>query len=196
MDLDRLRKLYPEFSNRELAKVFDRSVSTIQTWACRLKLSKSDAFWRSNDSGRYMPGNVPANKGIKGTHFSPATEFKPGQTPLNVKPVGSITVRNNYKRGTKYCYIKLSEHEWVMYHVHLWIQANGSVPAGYILVFKDRDSLNVVLDNIEPITMEENMQRNRNSIKLAESMRIIWKAEKLRVRNGQPQKTKLRVSSL
>jgi len=196
MDLNRLRKLYPEFNNKELAGIFNQSVSSIQAWACKLKLNKSDAFWRSKDSGRFKPGHTPANKGIKGTHFSPGTEFGPGHVPANVKPVGSITIRNNYKRGTKYYYIKLSEHKWIIYHVHLWTQANGPVPAGHILVFKDRDSLNIVLKNVEPITMKENAHRNRNSTKAAESMRITWRAEKLRIKYGRLQKTRLRVGSL
>lgn len=196
MDLARLRKLYPEFSNKELSEMLGRSVSTIQGWACKLGLKKSDIFYASKFSSRFKEGHVPVNKDIKGTHFSPATEFKPGHVSANTKLAGSITVRNNYRRGTRYCYIKLPEDEWAMYHVHLWTQANGSVPAGHILVFKDKDSLNVVLKNIELITRKENARRNRNSTKTAESLRIIWRAERLRVKHGQPQKTRLRVSSL
>jgi hypothetical protein len=32
---------------------------------------------------RFKPGNVPHNKGVKGLHYSPATEFKKGNRTWN-----------------------------------------------------------------------------------------------------------------
>ena len=45
-------------------------------------------------------------------------------------------------------------------HQHLWENANGKIPKSHCLWFKDGDSLNCCLDNLELITREVNMYRN------------------------------------
>ncbi|MNN30638.1 hypothetical protein D3C81_1442920 [compost metagenome] len=42
----------------------------------------------------------------------------------------------------------------------LWEQHHGQVPAGLILVFRDRNKQNIQLDNLELITRAENCRRN------------------------------------
>ena len=56
--------------------------------------------------------------------------------------------------------IKDGSRSWRALHVILWEDAHGRVPPGHCLRFRDGDSLNVDLDNIELITRAENMRRN------------------------------------
>jgi hypothetical protein len=45
-------------------------------------------------------------------------------------------------------------------HVILWEDANGPVPPGFALCFKDRDKLNVELANLELISRADLCRRN------------------------------------
>jgi hypothetical protein len=52
--------------------------------------------------------------------------------------------------------------EMVSYSNHVWEEANGPVPAGYIVAFIDGDPLNCELGNLRLLTRAENIARNRN----------------------------------
>lgn len=126
---------------------------------------------RKRDS-RIKPGTTPPNKGKKQTDYmtpeqiarTVKTRFKKGTIPPNTAPAdGVIRIRRDaMKDGTvkKYKWIRISIGKWKMYHVFLWEQSNGPVPTGYIIVFKDGDSMNTVVDNLEMISLAENMKRN------------------------------------
>jgi hypothetical protein len=53
---------------------------------------------------------------------------------------------------------------WVPVHRKLWIEANGPVPSGHVVRFKDGLKTTVLeeitLDRIECITLAENLKRN------------------------------------
>jgi len=121
---------------------------------------------------RRKKGDVPQNKGLKQSDYmsaemierTKATRFKKGQLPHNAVGFndGDITVRYSHKKRNNppYKWIRLSLGKWRVYHVHLWEQVNGPTPKGSIIVFKDRNTMNTVIDNLECITLEENMLRN------------------------------------
>lgn len=113
------------------------------------------------------------------------TQFKKGQLPYNTKYDGCITVRSD-----GYKYIRLAMNKWVLYHRYVWEQAYGPIPPGMILVFKDRNPLNCDLGNLELITRSENLRRNSNRKKAAESIRRTWQRDAMRVKYGLPPKTK------
>jgi hypothetical protein len=48
-----------------------------------------------------------------------------------------------------------------MKHRLIWEQAYGPMPKGTIIIFKDKNRRNFALDNLEAITLKENMERNR-----------------------------------
>lgn len=119
---------------------------------------------------QFKKGHRPKNKGMRQEDYmSPeaiektkATRFKKNRKSDNELPVGSITIRSDCKAKSdrKYKFIKVSEEKWEMLHKHLWEQKNGKVPSGYCLWFKDGNSLNADLKNIELITRAENLNRN------------------------------------
>ena len=45
-------------------------------------------------------------------------------------------------------------------HILIWKQANGPVPDGHNIVFRDGDTQNCVLENLECISNAELMHRN------------------------------------
>lgn len=105
-------------------------------------------------TGRFSKGHVPLNKGRKGI-CAPGCEktwFPKGNAPHNHKPVGTESVRCNYKRGQKYVHVKVAEpNRWRMKHVVVWEQHNGPVPKGKIIIFADGDTLNCEIDNLRLI---------------------------------------------
>lgn len=55
-----------------------------------------------------------------------------------------------------YLNIKIGR-KWVSYHRHLWEQAHGPIPAGLILAFKNGNTMDCRLDNLELLTRAENL---------------------------------------
>lgn len=123
---------------------------------------------RKSDSKR-KPGCKPFNKGLKQSDFmtkegierTVATRFKKGGLPHNSVGVkdGDISIRKDTS-GSVYKWIRVSLGYWKMYPVYLWEQTHGEIPPGHIVVFKDKNSLNTVIENLECITREELMLRN------------------------------------
>ena len=56
--------------------------------------------------------------------------------------------------------MRISLGKWIPKHVLLWQQAHGPVPKGYNIVFRDGNTLNCTLENLECISNAELMQRN------------------------------------
>ncbi len=114
-------------------------------------------------SYRFKKGHTPANKGKKMppevyAKLAP-NMFKKGQTPHNAKYDGAITKRRDGS-GREYAYIRLRENVWEPYHRVIWEQEHGTIPDGHVVAFKDGNTGNCCLDNLELIPMAENMQRN------------------------------------
>lgn len=119
--------------------------------------------------GRIKKGSVPPNKGMKPEEYMSseshermkATQFKAGHKPHNTKEEKrGVIVSRKDKNGMYYKFIKISDGDWRLYHRMLWEETNGKIPEGHLLVFKDGDTNNVVLENLELITKTENMYRN------------------------------------
>ena len=145
--------------------------------------------------GRFEKGHIPWNKGLKGFRPSKETEFKKGHLPVNTKYNGCLSLRKK-DNGEKYYYIRISQAKWVLYQRHLWEQEYGKIPEGMLIAFKDGNQLNCVLENLEIISRIENLKRNENRKKMAESMKALWDIEKLRVKYYRPQRTKLNVGNI
>ena len=147
------------------------------------------------NKGRFCKGHVAWNKGIKGLHHSPATEFKAGHLPANTKYDGCLSLRKK-QNGERYYYIRISQAKWVLYQRYIWELKYGKIPKGMIIAFKDKNVLNCKLENLEMISRIENLKRNLNREKMSETMKATWYIEKLRVKYLRPQQTKLRVGNI
>lgn len=108
---------------------------------------------------RFVKGQEPANKGKRieefmtadGIRRSSQTRFKKGQLPHNTKPIGYERIDEN-----GYVYIKVSmEHKMVLKHRYVWEQANGPIPDGHNIAFRDGNRQNCDLSNLYLISREE-----------------------------------------
>lgn len=119
-------------------------------------------------TGYFKKGCCPY-KPQPGTHAQGCekTWFKPGCTPHNLKPIG-------YERVTQDGYIEVKvrmkksrpncNDNFVPKHRLIWEQANGPLPPGYVVIFKDGNKRNFALDNLAAITKKERLDMNRHDL--------------------------------
>ena len=175
--LEELKRNYPTTITSDLADHFGCSIYAIRNAAHRYGLKKDREFLRQhfrkimmdpNHPGRQFlikKGTPPPNKGKKQTEYmtpeaierTRATRFKKGQLPKNTRHDYAITERPE-KNGRVYKYIRIGLAKWVLYHRYIWEQANGKIPKGYNIQFKDGDSLNCTLDNLYMISQADQLK--------------------------------------
>lgn len=154
---------------KSMAKKLGRSYTGIRGRLENLNLviPKEIIEQRKLDS-QIKKGNIPKNKGRKQVDYmSPEmiartarTRFKKGQIPHNTLQDWQESIVKD-KRGIPYIKIKVpGERRLIFKHVWLWRESNGKIPKGSIIVFKDKNTMNCVLENLERITKAENMLRN------------------------------------
>ena len=139
----------------------------------------------SGRSHRFKPGQRPFNKGLKGWQAggrSRETQFKPGSVSAHWDPetyhVGALRLNADGYVDMK---IKEGLRAWRAFHVIIWEEANGPLPKGHILRFRDGDVLNIEIDNLELITRAENMRRNtihRYPPALKSAIRLVGKLKR------------------
>ncbi len=172
-----VRKFYANAPTKVIAAAVGRSESSVYQLAQRLGLKKSDTYLSSPEAGRFdgtrgeacrfPKGHEPWNKG---TSFQPGgksveTRFKPGSRPHTWQPVGSYRVT---KDGTLQRKISdapgSNSKRWRGVHELVWIECNGPVPAGHIVVFKPgmktANVEEITADRVECISFADNMRRN------------------------------------
>lgn len=172
--LDYLQRHYADMTMAELKRRTGHAEKSIWQRAAAMGLRKSKDFLQEQGrrtakhpnsiATRFKKGREPFNKGKRDYEFrSPdaiarcaKTQFKPGHRPANAKPVG-------YERITDdgYILIKVSmDSKMVLKHRWVWEQANGPIPKGYNIMFRDGNRLNCELSNLELISREEHARRS------------------------------------
>jgi len=177
-EITTLKKRYPDELTANIAQDLGRSVQALHSAARLHGLSKSEHFFNGADSGRtngqrgmssrFLPGHTPANKGIKGWQAggrSVETQFKKGQKSINELPIGSH--RQTTKERHWCCKVQMhgtQRQRWISIHKLLWIEHHGPIPPKHVVRFKDGNPgatpADVVIENLECISMVENMRRN------------------------------------
>lgn len=144
----------------EITELFNAKFGTVQKVHCISNMCKKLGV-KSLSDGRFKRGDTPINKGTKGLMKSNKTSFKRGNTPHNARKVGSI-VKVKDKNGFLYMRIKIAEpNEWQMLHAYIWEHKHGKIPKGYCVVFKDKNTLNMSLDNLMLVSRNELLSLNK-----------------------------------
>lgn len=128
----------------------------INGFTTKIPWNKGTKGLTKGNSGSFKKGNVPRNKGTKGISKPNKTSFKKGNIPHNTKEVGS-------ERITKYGYIEIKVAEpnkWNLKHRYIYEKHFGKIPKGKIIVFLDKNTQNLNIDNLECITKYENLIMN------------------------------------
>lgn len=105
------------------------------------------------------------NKGIRGIHQSPSTEWKKGCTARNKMPVGSETIRKDKGNGAPRVYRKVADpNVWRLRAVIVWEELNGPVPKGRVIHHRDRNSLNDDPKNLQCLTRSEHASEHARDL--------------------------------
>lgn len=163
-----LRKHYLDTPEKRLADKIGKSSTFVRIRLRQLGLIvPPEIIEQRKQESRIKPGAISFNKGLKQRDFmSPAairrtkaTRFKKGQLPKSTKHDLAITVRL-YNRGVKQLWIRVAVGKWVPLHRYQWEQVHGPIAPRLKLIFKDRNTLNCNVDNLELVTPAELMRRN------------------------------------
>jgi hypothetical protein len=175
-----MRDRYPHESTKAIATALRRSVSAVYARADILGISKSDEYLASPDACRlrrgddvgapyrFQKGQTPANKGLRRPGWSPGrmkeTQFKKGERQGRAadlyQPIGTERVSKDGYRERKINDDLPFQRRWRAVHILVWEEANGPVPRGHAVVFRNGDKTDIRIENLECITHAELMARN------------------------------------
>lgn len=195
--IDILKQMYPDNYAADIGRILGKSNSSIYYMANHLGLKKSEAFRQMElkrqgarlkvvgEIHRFNTGHTPVNKGIK---MSPEvyekvrhTMFKPGKMPHNSRHDGFERIREGYIE------VRIRPGKFMLKHRLIWENHHGKIPAGYIVVFLDRNPMNCTIENLTLISRKENMSRNsihrlpvelKSTIKLVNKLKRVINAKK------------------
>ena len=172
-----LERMYPDHDTSEIAKAMGRTTGSIRGKAAGLGLRKSREWLASTASGRlqqwcgygvstrFQKGQQAWNKGLKGLNLGgQAGQFqrgnRSGRALSRYKPIG-------FERLGKDGYLERKINDdmpfykrWRAVHLLIWESANGPLPSGCAVSFRDGNKLNLALDNLQLVTRSELMARN------------------------------------
>ena len=158
-----------ELTDREIGQALSRSKSSIRNRLTKLGITRpADVRAGMMQKTQFRKGQAAWNQGMKGLRMSPRTEFKKGNKPATTKHDGAITVRN--RNQTPYQYIRISECNWMLLHRKIWGDANGPIPRGHVIRFRNGNTLDVRLENLECISRSEHAMRNQNREKARKTL--------------------------
>lgn len=142
--------------------------TTLNSYITRLK-SKGLMKRKKVNPTSFKKGLKPWNKGMKGLACGGMeTRFKKGQAPQNAYPVGTIKlVHDKMTHVIKYA---KGKRKWKYLSRYIWEQEHGPIPKGHVIRFKDGDTQNYSLDNLECISRSEHSRRNS----LSDGVISVW----------------------
>lgn len=174
--LDTLRRLYAMTPTIQIAELIGRPLRATYAKATELGLRKAPEYFAAHQAGRtvgdrgratrFQPGQTPWNKG---TSYRPGgrcaeTQFKPGQRPHTWRPVGTYRVNADGYLDVKITDDGRPQDRWERVHRLVWIEANGPIPRGHVVVFRPgRKSTvleDITADALECISRQELAARN------------------------------------
>lgn len=156
-----LKRITPGHHHKEIQEMMNKrfnldfTLNQIKAAIKRYKL-------KTGFTGRFEKGHTPLNKGVKGiwNKGCEKTWFKKGNIPKNHRPVGSerITVDG-------YVEIKVAEpNKWRLKHNVIWEEHNGPIPKGHVVIFGDRNPLNLDINNLILVSRKQLLILNNNKL--------------------------------
>jgi hypothetical protein len=175
-----IRMLYADTPTDAIAQQLNRSVSSTWQRARKLGLEKDLAYMASEAAGRiqrddhrgrqhwYPKGHVPANKGLRRPGWGPGrmkeTQFRKGMRRGRAnslwRPVGTERISKDGYLERKINEDLPLQKRWRAVHLLVWEAANGPLPRGHAVAFKNGNKSDIRLENLELLTRAQLMKRN------------------------------------
>lgn len=185
----RLIELYPDHTNWQIAQAMGLREDQVNAKADHIRktgipLAKSAEHLRTragritpegaarHAATRFKPGHATWNKGKRyaAGGRSVLTRFKRGNRPHTWVPIGTQRVYGGILQ------VKVSDTgytpaDWQSHHKRVWEAANGPLPKGHVVCFRDGNRSNFDLANLECVSRAELMQRNSIHTRVPEAVR-------------------------
>lgn len=162
-----LRKNAHGLTNQELTDLLNKKYKTnfkIQ----QIKCYKNNHHILSGLNGQFKKGHTPFNKGKKWDDYLTKdqqeklkqTMFKKGHNPVNYRSVGS-------ERINCYGYVEIKVKDpgfWRLKHHVIYEEKFGPVPKGFKVIFKDKNRLNLDIENLALVSNSEEFILNQENL--------------------------------
>lgn len=157
---DFIRKHYLSMPVNVLARTMGRSTTGINNRLKRMNLViPPEIIEQRKQDSLLKPGLTPPNKGKKLSPEAYAklkpTMFKKGHVPANTMYDGH---ERQYEDG--YVYVRVRQGKYVQKHHLIWKEHHGEIPEGHLISFKNGNKADFRIENLECISLQENMTRN------------------------------------
>lgn len=151
---------------QEIAELSGRTYAAIKSAVAKFGLQRPTSYYRQpGAAGRFASGMKPWNAGLPydAGGRSRETRFRAGQRAGRAqalwKPIGHERIVDGYLQR-KVTDTGYTPRDYALVHRLIWEEANGPIPEGHALVFRNGDRRDIRLDNLELITRAELMRRN------------------------------------
>ena len=133
--------------------------------------------WRRDNGitlGQFVKGHRTWNRGLKGIHLSPATEFREGHVSANKEVVGTVKLRRTKRDGRRRAWVKVAEpNKWELRAKVVWQEHYGSLPHGCVTHHRNRDTLDDSLTNLAVLTRAAHLQEHRHEFERKRKRRAL-----------------------
>lgn len=155
--LNEIKNNYHKEIAELMTEKFNREYTTTQIGAALQRYGLSTGI-----CNKFKKGSIPWNKDKKGYMGPNETSFKKGSIPPNLRPVGSerVTVDG-------YTEVKMQNGKWKLKHRLKYIEYNGAIPRGYVIIFANGNRQDFSEKNLIAIT--RNKLKTMNNYKLIKS---------------------------
>lgn len=170
-----LKRRYPHENTGKLAASMRMTIGQINAKVYGLGMHKTPEYLSSPEAGRtdgkrggktrFQKGHATWNKGMKGLDIGGKdTRFKKGHRGGKAaevyQPIGAERISKDGYLQRKINDDIPFQKRWRGVHILVWEEANGPLPAGHAVTFKDGNKQNTALDNLELLTRADLMKRN------------------------------------
>lgn len=151
-----------------LSKMLNRSkVSVPQRMKLLGLIVPEETIARFKADSFIKKGSEPFNKGKSMSEWMPPesiqnckkTQFRKGQLPKNTRSDFEISKRID-KCGKPYLFIRVGLANWIPLQRYVWERSNGAIPEAHNIIFKDGNSLNCNIENLDMVSNAGLMLRN------------------------------------
>ncbi len=152
-----VEKSYKTMNLAEITEAFNARFDVVVT-VKKIRGITRNRKMLSGRTGCFKEGGVSWNKGTKGLMKANKTSFKKGHKTDNKASIGTERLTSI----DKYIKVKVAQpNVWELKHRLLWENANGAIPPGQCVVFKDGDRTNCSIDNLDLIDRGTLAQYNK-----------------------------------
>lgn len=146
-------------TNKELTDLFNERFDE-DLLVSQIANFKTSRGLKSGLDNKFSNGHTPWNTGLKGFRKGHKSGFKKGNTPWHTREVGSERIDRD-----GYLEVKVADpNEWKYRHHLVWVENNGPIPEGYVVIFADQNKSNFNIDNLLLISRSQLAILNRRGL--------------------------------